>query len=125
MMRRSSCHPTGATKVISSYENSYSRDGGGTIRGTQRIGWDAINGRIKSWTFDSQGGAGEEQWRHDGKRWIVDTVDVTADGKKGKTSSVYIPGEGHHFVWEVAGADVAGVALKPMRVEFRRAAEDE
>jgi hypothetical protein len=106
-------------------EFAFARDGGGTISGTQRIGWDAINGKIKSWTFDSQGGAGEENWRRDGKRWIVDTVDVTADGKKGKTSSVYVPGDENHFVWEVAGADVAGVPLKPVRVEFRRAAEDE
>ncbi len=101
------------------------RDGSGTISGTQRIGWDAAAGQIKSWTFDSQGGAGEAHWRRDGNRWIVDTVDVTADGKKGKTSSVYVPGDERRFTWEVAVADMAGVALKPMLVEFRRAAEDE
>lgn len=103
-------------------EFAFARDGGETVLGTQRIGWDPVGGRIKSWTHDSQGGTGEEVWRRDGQRWLVDTVDVSPDGKQGKTSTVYVPGGDQSYTWEVAGAEVAGVRLKPLRVEFRRAA---
>lgn len=103
-------------------EFAFARDGGETVLGTQRIGWDPVGGRIKSWTFDSQGGTGEEVWRRDGQRWLVDTVDVSPDGKQGKTSTVYVPGGEHSYTWEAANAEVAGVKLKPLRVEFHRAA---
>ncbi len=103
-------------------EFAFVRDGGETVLGTQRIGWDPVGGRIKSWTFDSQGGTGEEIWRRDGQRWLVDTIDVSPDGKQGKTSSVYLPGGDQSYTWEVAGAEVAGIKLKPLRVEFHRAA---
>jgi uncharacterized protein (TIGR02246 family) len=99
-------------------------DGGEMISGTQRIGWDPLGGQIKSWTFDSQGGSGEERWLQDGKRWLVETTDITADGKKGKTSSIFVPANERCFTWEVASADIGGANLKPVRVEFRRAAED-
>ena len=79
-------------------------DNGETVTGTQRIGWDPVARQIKSWTFDSEGGSGEERWRQEGNRWLVDTVDVTADGQQGKTSCVYIPGDARRFTWEVAGA---------------------
>ena len=100
-------------------------DGGESVTATQRIGWDPISAQIKSWTFDSQGGVGEDHWRRDGKRWLVETADVTPDGKEGKTSSVYVPGDERHYTWEVVGADVAGTKLKPVRIEFRRATENE
>jgi uncharacterized protein (TIGR02246 family) len=99
-------------------------DSGGNISGTQRIGWDPAAKEIKSWTFDSQGGTGEDHWRRENNRWIVETVDVTADGKKGKTSSVYALGENGRFTWEVTSADVDGAKLKPQRVEFRLAKDD-
>lgn len=103
----------------------FARDRGEVVNATQRIGWDPVAKRIKSWTFDSQGGTGEEIWRHEGQRWIVDTSDVSPDGKQGKTSSVYIPVDENNYKWEVIGADVAGTKLKPLRVEFHRAADSD
>lgn len=103
----------------------FAHDRGEIVTATQRIGWDPVGNRIKSWTFDSQGGTGEESWRHEGQRWLVDTADVSPDGKQGKTSSVYIPGDEHSYKWEVIGADVAGTKLKPLRVEFHRAADSD
>lgn len=105
-------------------EFAIARDNGDTISGTQRIGWDPTTKQIKSWTFDSQGGIGQEQWRREGNRWIVESADVTADGKKAKTSTAYIPGDGGRFTWEVTSADVDGVQLKPKRIEFHRAKAD-
>src|SRR5262249_43443821 len=33
---------------------------------TQRIGWDPLGKRIRSWVFDSEGGFGESLWTRDG-----------------------------------------------------------
>jgi len=105
-------------------EFAIARENGETISGTQRIGWDPITKQIKSWTFDSQGGIGQEQWRQESNRWVVESADVTADGKNAKTSTAYIPADSGRFTWEVTSADVDGVQLKPKRVEFHRAVAD-
>ncbi len=98
--------------------------GGEKVGGTQRIGWDPVANQIKSWSFDSQGGVGKDTWRRDGNRWIVESNDVTADGKTVTTSSSYIQGGDGRFVWESAGGSVAGTQLKPVRVEFVRASDE-
>jgi uncharacterized protein (TIGR02246 family) len=50
--------------------------------GMQRIGWDAGNKTIRSWTFDAGGSFGEGLWRRDGNRWIVTSAATLNDGKK-------------------------------------------
>jgi hypothetical protein len=95
------------------------------ITGTQRIGWDPIAQKIKSWSFDSQGGSGEAYWRREGPRWIVDSIDVTADGRKARTSAVYVPTAPDHFVWEVRSANIDAEKLTSRRIEFKRAPEAE
>jgi uncharacterized protein (TIGR02246 family) len=107
------------------------REGHDEISATQRIGWDASAGEIKSWTFDSQGGSSEARWRRDGDRWVVASDDVTADGKESKTSTVYTPVADGQFqcevqgAWDAAGGKPAAENLNALRVEFKRALEDE
>jgi hypothetical protein len=106
------------------------REGHEAISGTQRLGWDAINGRIKSWSFDSQGGSGEGFWQRDGDRWVAQSNDVSADGRQSTTSAVYTPRTDGHFSFEMTstwhGEDARPPAekLPTTTVEFRRAAED-
>jgi hypothetical protein len=106
------------------------REGHESIGGTQRLGWDAINGRIKSWSFDSQGGSGEGYWQPDGDRWLAQSNDVSADGRKSTTSAVYTPRADGHFSWEVKsswqqdGASPPAERLPTVSVEFRRAADE-
>ncbi|QDU90354.1 hypothetical protein Pla175_37580 [Pirellulimonas nuda] len=94
-----------------------------SIGGEQRIGWDPESKRIKVWSFDSQGGAGEGFWRQAGDTWVLDTAHVLPDGTKTTTSNVYTPQDADRFVWEVKPAAVDGARLPAMRVEFRRAPE--
>ncbi|MFO0879942.1 MAG: SgcJ/EcaC family oxidoreductase [Gemmataceae bacterium] len=47
----------------------------------QRIGWDPINSRVRSWVYDSNGGFGEAAWQREGNRWVVTNEGTTADGK--------------------------------------------
>jgi uncharacterized protein (TIGR02246 family) len=100
------------------------------ISATQRIGWDSSAGKIRCWTFDSQGGSGEGVWRRDGDRWVVESSEVLADGRRTKTSAVYTPGNGR-FTSEIRTARQAGdgaeidAELPALRVEFQRAREEE
>ncbi len=47
------------------------------ITGTEVIGWDPAEKRVRSWTFDSRGGFAEGIWRVKGAQWRpVEVVDV-------------------------------------------------
>jgi uncharacterized protein (TIGR02246 family) len=63
--------------------------GGKTITGTQRIGFDPLNGHLKSWAFDSGGGYAEGYWQRDGESWILNSSGVTADGRMASGSSIF------------------------------------
>jgi uncharacterized protein (TIGR02246 family) len=49
--------------------------------GTEVIGWDPRAHRIRSWTFDADGGFGESAWTHDGEVWTIRHAGTTADGE--------------------------------------------
>ena len=51
------------------------------LSGMQIIGWDAGEKRIRSWTFDSDGGFAEAQWSNQGSKWYVMKKGRTADGR--------------------------------------------
>jgi hypothetical protein len=51
------------------------------LSGMQIIGWDAGEKRIRSWTFDSDGGFAEAHWSNDEDEWYVIKKGKTADGK--------------------------------------------
>jgi uncharacterized protein (TIGR02246 family) len=50
------------------------------LGGTEVIGWDPRAHRIRSWTFDSDGGFGESTWTRDGDHWVVRYSGILADG---------------------------------------------
>jgi uncharacterized protein (TIGR02246 family) len=61
---------------------------GRSLAGTEVIGWDPQNNRIRSWVFDSTGGFGENVWLRQGKHWIIQHSGTTADG--GHTVVAYV-----------------------------------
>jgi uncharacterized protein (TIGR02246 family) len=98
---------------------------GGEVTGTERIGWDPSAREFRSWTFDSQDGRGEGRWKREGDRWVVDTTEVTADGKKATTSTLVTPGGEDQYVWEVKSSKIGDQNVAPQRVKFTRAPEAE
>jgi uncharacterized protein (TIGR02246 family) len=60
--------------------------------GTEVIGWDPKEKKIRSWMFDSTGGFTQGIWQKDGKRWTIDISGVTPDGKTVKNT---------HFLAEI------------------------
>ncbi len=55
---------------------------------SQRIGWDPLAGRIRSWEFDSEGGFGEGTWSRDGAHWVVKHTSVEPDGTTASATNI-------------------------------------
>lgn len=51
-----------------------------TMEGWQIIGWDAAEKRIRSWTFDSEGGFLEGVWKRSGDTWTIRQTGFTPEG---------------------------------------------
>jgi uncharacterized protein (TIGR02246 family) len=106
----------------------YGKDGE-VAGGTQRLGWDPAAKQIKSWTFNSQGGAGEGRWRRDGARWMAESEHVAADGKTAKSAASYELRDDGQLVcdvkcnWAASNASDANSGLPGAKFEFRRARE--
>jgi uncharacterized protein (TIGR02246 family) len=57
---------------------------------TQRIGWDPLARRIRSWEFDSEGGYGEGTWSRDGDRWVAKHTGVRPEGVAASSTNVMV-----------------------------------
>jgi hypothetical protein len=89
-------------------------------RGPRRVGWDGSSGRIRSWTFDSQGGFSEAFWTKDGKRWLVGTSGVLPDGGVGGSTLVYEFKDANTFVWRATEREVDGQPVADSEVKYVR-----
>ena len=56
--------------------------------GTSWIGWDAAAKRVRSWSFETNGGFGEGAWTHDGKSWTIKMTSTLPDGKKATVANI-------------------------------------
>jgi uncharacterized protein (TIGR02246 family) len=101
-------------------EYEVKRDGADPLQVTQRIGWDPVNNRVRSWVFDSTGGFSEGYWQRDGNKWVVGVSGILADGGTGGSTNVYEFKDDNTFLYrsvdrEVDGQPVADVELKIVR----------
>jgi ketosteroid isomerase-like protein len=53
------------------------------MKSFQRIGWDAVEGKYRSWTFDSDGGFGEGLWHATPDGWTLQSKAISPDGIRG------------------------------------------
>lgn len=99
---------------------SFTVEAGGQIdmSGMQVIGWDAAEKRIRSWTFDSDGGFAEATWSKKGDRWFVSNKGVLADGTKATMVNVIKPIDNDSFTWQTIERTVGGT-LMPNIAEVR------
>lgn len=83
--------------------------GAGESKSTQRIGWDPVNGRLRSWTFDADGGFTEGHWDPTDDGWVVKSEATMPDGTNGSATLAIAVKDADHFV--VRGTDriVGGV----------------
>lgn len=78
---------------------------------TQRIGWDPLMRRIRSWEFDSEGGFGEGTWSRDGDRWVVKHSGVRPEGIAASSTNIMIKERSDLVRWSTNDRVLGGEAL--------------
>jgi uncharacterized protein (TIGR02246 family) len=87
---------------------------------SQRIGWDPLTRRIKSWTFDARGGYGESFWARDAEHWIVESKGVLPGGVRVTGTHVYTPIDDRTFNWESIDGRIGETQVPDMTKAFVR-----
>jgi uncharacterized protein (TIGR02246 family) len=105
--------------IVSSFATTL--DGVAVAGGTQWIGWDAVEKRVRSWSFYSRGGFGEAVWTKDGDKWALTTTAKTADGKKVSATNIVTKTDDDHMTWQMTKLTVDGESLPdPKPVKMKR-----
>ncbi len=94
-------------------------------RSSQRIGWDARSGNIRSWLFDADGGFSEGVWTVVNDEIVVKSTSVNPDGTTASATITLKQIDKDHFMFSGSERIVAGnrepsfeltIARKPMTV---------
>ena len=85
--------------------------GHAAMTGDQRIGWDPLSHKFRSWIFDSEGGFSEGFWYRDENRWELKMTGVTADGQPASSTSIYTIVDENTITWQSVDHEVAGIQL--------------
>lgn len=67
----------------------------------QRIGWDPLVRRIRSWSFSSDGGRGEATWFRDGDSWVAVQTAVLPTGRQETAVNIYSYDGRDRCVWRM------------------------
>jgi uncharacterized protein (TIGR02246 family) len=67
-------------------EFDITRGGQVVMKSTQRIGWDPLAGKIRSWMFDSDGGWADGFWTQVEDAWVIKSAAVLPDGQTGSAT---------------------------------------
>ena len=76
------------------------RAGDVTLEGWQIIGWDPIEERLRSWTFDNEGGFAEGYFTREGSRWLLRETGVAPDGSRTSADNTITKMSEDRFTWE-------------------------
>jgi uncharacterized protein (TIGR02246 family) len=87
---------------------------------TQRIGWDPLSKRIRSWVFDTEGGFGEGVWARNGDSWIVKSTGVRPDGLAASSTSEIVPTGKDGYIWRVGDRVIGDEVQPPLEVKVVR-----
>lgn len=68
--------------------------------GMQIIAWDPGKSAVRSWTYDSRGGFGEDTWIQNGNRYTLRSIYTFADGGKASMLNVATFIDNDHFSWK-------------------------
>jgi hypothetical protein len=92
-----------------------------TLEGWQIIGWDPIEGCIRSWTFDDEGGFSEGRWTREGDRWLQRETGVTPDGNRTAADITFAKLSNDRFTWESNNRTIDGLPQPATgRIEINR-----
>jgi uncharacterized protein (TIGR02246 family) len=84
---------------------------GSTQTGTQIIAWDPQAGAIRSWSFDSEGALGSDQWSKESGRWVLEAKGVMRDGSQTEATNLLTPIDRDSYTWQSIGRSSDGMHL--------------
>jgi hypothetical protein len=90
----------------------------------QRIGWDPLVGRIRSWGFTTDGSRAEATWFRDGDSWVVRGTAVLPDGTQTSTVNIYTYDGKDRCVWRTMSEPTASNENLPTRATWVRKPQD-
>lgn len=101
-------------------EYNLSVAGQAAAKSVQRIGWDPVEGELRSWTFDSDGGFSEGSWMATDDGWLVKSEATLPDGGTGSATITIRQNDADHFVVESTDRMVAGAEEPDFKLVIAR-----
>lgn len=86
----------------------------------QRIGWDPLVRRIRSWSFSSDGSRGEATWFRDGDSWIAVQTAVLPNGRQETAVNIYSYDGRDRCVWRILPEGLESDDGRPTRATWVR-----
>ena len=90
------------------------------VRLQQRIGWDPLVDRIRSWSFSTDGSRQEATWFHEGGSWIARGTAVFPDGTQTSSTNVYSFDGRDRCTWRIVRPPLAADERGPARAAWVR-----
>lgn len=88
---------------------------------SQRIGWDPLTRRIRSWAFGSDGSHAEATWlRDDDGSWVAHTTSVRPDGNQTTSINVYAYDGQDRMLWRSLPTHVGAEHATPVSMTLVR-----
>jgi hypothetical protein len=78
------------------------------MSGMQVIAWDQANESIRSWTFDSDGGFGEDTWTQSGNRYTIRAKYTLPDGGIASAINVFTYIDDNKCTWKSVSREIDG-----------------
>ena len=92
-----------------------------TMEGWQIIGWDPLQERLRSWTFDGEGGYSDGYFTREGDRWLLRETGVTPDGNRTGADNTITKVSADRLTWESNNRTLDGDPQPSIgRVEINR-----
>jgi hypothetical protein len=88
----------------------------------QRIGWDPLVERIRSWSFSSDGSRAEATWFQEGGSWVVRGTAVLPDGTQMSSVNIYTFDGTDRCAWRIVPPALTGDDGGPTRATWVRQA---
>ena len=88
-----------------------------TLTMSQRIGWDPVGNRFKSWVFDSAGGYGESNWTPTENGWLIKFTGVNSEGDQVSATNHIQPLGVNKYVFESVDRVVGNQLMPGLRIQ--------
>lgn len=92
----------------------------GVLNVLQVLGFDPIEGALRSWAFDSKGGFGESLWTRQNAVWTSDTTGVLPTGQTGSSVNLIRITGPNSFTWQSTQREVEGQPIPDHELKYNR-----